>query len=300
MTNLNSAHIQNSRPRNIVLTGATGYIGSAVLNVLVAAGHTVTAITRSDSASALVTARGATAAQGDLRDVDWLSSHLREADAAIHTAAPGDATAESFDAAVIDATIAAFSGTTKQFVHTSGIWIYGDGSSISDSSPLNPPALVGWRPGQEERLLRSDVVASIVVPGIVYGDNSGISTILSDAPLADGGALTLIGSGEQRWPTVHVGDLAELYLLLAQGDRGHGRVIAVNEHQATVRELGQAVAQARGVNGVAAETTDAARARLSEAFADALLLDQQAEATAARALGWTPTRPSLREELLAG
>lgn len=294
-----TSHI-SSHPQNILLTGATGYIGSAVLAALLDAGHTVTAITRSDAARAVVEASGATALIGDIGDVSWLTARLEEADAAVHTAAPGDASAEAFDCAVIDAVIEAFSGTAKRFVHTSGIWIYGDGAHITDASELDPPALVAWRPAIEQRLLDADVVASVVVPGIVHGNNAGISRILSDAPLNDRGELTLIGDGSQHWPTVHVDDLAELYLLLVQSDRGHGRVIGVNGQAVTVRELGQAVASARGVEGVAPETADAARARLSPAFADALLLDQRAEAAVARSLGWVPTRASLREELAQG
>jgi nucleoside-diphosphate-sugar epimerase len=286
-----------TRPQTILLTGATGYIGSAVLASLLAAGHTVTAITRSDAARAAVEASGATALQGDLRDVEWLTAQLREADAAVHAAAPGDATAEAFDAAVIDAVVAAFGGTDKRFVHTSGIWIYGDGERITETSPLRPPALVAWRPALEQRLLDSGVVASVVVPGIVYGNDTGISRILSDAPLSEAGALRLVGDGKQHWPTVHVDDLAALYVLLVESDRGHGRVLGVNEHTATVRELTEAVAAARGARGVEAESDDVTRARLGAAFADALLLDQRADAAAARGLGWLPTRPSLLREL---
>lgn len=286
-----------TRSQSILLTGATGYIGSAVLAALLAAGHTVTAITRSDAASAVVEASGATALQGDIRDVEWLAAQLRAADAAVHAAAPGDATAEAFDAAVIDAVVAAFGGTDKRFVHTSGIWIYGDGERITETSPLRPPALVAWRPALEQRLLDSGVVASVVVPGIVYGNATGISRILSDAPLGELGALRLVGDGEQHWPTVHVDDLASLYVLLVGSDRGHGRVLGVNEHTATVRELTETVAQARGARGVETEPADATRTRLGSAFADALLLDQRADAAAARALGWRPTRSSLLRDL---
>ncbi len=285
------------RSQTILLTGATGYIGSAVLDALLAAGYAVTAITRSDTASVAVEAAGANAVHGDIRDVEWLTAQLRAVDAAVHAAAPGDATAAAFDAAVIDAVIAAFGGTDKRFVHTSGIWIYGDGEHITEASPLRPPGLVAWRPALEQRLLDSGVAASVVVPGIVYGNDTGISRVLSDAPLSDAGALRLVGSGEQHWPTVHVDDLAALYALLVGSDRGHGRVLGVNEHPATVRALSEAAAEARGARGVETETADTSRTRLGAAFADALLLDQRADAAMARALGWQPTRPSLLQEL---
>ena len=68
------------RSQTVLLTGATGYIGSAVLDALLAAGHTVAAITRSDTASAAVEAAGATALPGDIRDVEWLIAQPREYD----------------------------------------------------------------------------------------------------------------------------------------------------------------------------------------------------------------------------
>src|SRR5215218_8667889 len=101
----------------ILLTGATGYIGSAVLDLLVGAGHDVSAVVRTERAAGDVTARGATAAQGDVTDVDWFAARIGEADAAIHPSAPDDGATE-FNDAVIDAVIRAYGDDGRRFVLT--------------------------------------------------------------------------------------------------------------------------------------------------------------------------------------
>lgn len=280
---------------DILLTGATGYIGSAVLTSLLDAGHAVTAIVRSADAAASVTSQGATAIVGDVTDVDWFTSQLRAVDAAIHAAAPAEG-AEQFDRAVATAVVAAFGGTTKPYIHTGGIWAYGNNDSITEQSPRNAPALVAWRAAVEALLLESDVSATVLEPAVVYGRGGGLVTVIADGPRTESGALTLIGDGTQHWSSVHVDDVAALYRLVIELGSGFGYLIAANGENPTVREIGLAVA---GDGGVVASTARQARMRLGEAFADALLLDQQPTGARARELGWTPTRPSLLEELQA-
>ena len=90
---------------NVALTGATGFIGSHVLTELQAHGHDVTALVRDEEQAAIVADRGATPVVVDLYDRPALVSLLRQADGAIHTASPGDATSAALDAAVVDAAI---------------------------------------------------------------------------------------------------------------------------------------------------------------------------------------------------
>ena len=280
---------------NIVLTGGTGYVGRAVLRELVAAGHEVTAVVRSQQSADQVSAAGATPVVGDLTDTGWLTEQLRSADGAIHTASPGDESSAAFDSSVAAAAVAAFAGTTKPYLHTGGLWVYGNGTGLSEQSPLSPPALTAWRPQVEDIVLGADVVGSVVVPAVVYGHGEGLPTLVSQAPRTEEGALTLIGDGSQHWGVVHVDDLAELYLLVLQAGRGVGRVVGVNASAPTVRELAEATGEA-----VAPEPVEATRARLGETFADALLLDQQFDNGYALSLGWTPSRPSLVEEFRTG
>lgn len=275
----------------VVLTGGTGYIGSAVLRRLLEQGHEVTAVVRSDEAADAVRDAGAQPALGDLTDVAWFTALLTETDGAIHAADLGAAG----DDRVLDAVEAAFAGTGRPYVHTGGVWSWGDGAELTEQSPLAPPALTEWRGAREIRVLASDVAAAVIAPGIVHGHGGGIPVgVIAGARDADG-VVTLVGSGEQHWSSVHVDDLAELYVLaLEQG--ATGVFIGASGHNPTVRELGEAAGAA-----VRPESADASRERLGAGFADALLLDQQVISAKAReVLGWNPTRASVLDELSAG
>lgn len=278
----------------ILLTGGTGFVGAAVLRRLVDDGHAVTAVVRSESSGETVAAAGATPLQGDLFDSAWLAAQLREHEAGVHTAAPGDATSATMDDAVVDAAVEAFGGTDKPFVHTGGVWTYGSGADLDEETPYDAPAITAWRQAREDRLLDSSVRATVVQPGIVHAPGQGIPQQLVAAPRTGEGALELIGSGEQHWTTIHVDDLADLYALVVASGSGHGRLLGVSGHSPSVRDLGLALADA--VAGTSVETV---HERLGEAFGDALLLDQQASGAKARSLGWQPTRPTLLEELRA-
>ena len=279
----------------ILLTGGTGYIGSAVLRRLLEAGHQVTAVVRSEAAASKVEGLGATAVVGDLTDRPWFAEQLRAHDGAVHTASPGDETSSAMDAAVVDAALAAFDGTDKPFVHTGGIWSYGANAAITDASPAHHIALSAWREEHETRLLSSAIHGTVIRPGVVHGHGGGMVNLLVHGPRTDDGAVVLIGSGDQHWTTIHVDDLADLYLLVLEQAPGGQSYLAVSGENPTVREIALALVGTEGA--VAAESDDDARARFGDAFAEALLLDQQA--TAASPFGWAPQRPSLVDELRA-
>lgn len=280
---------------SILLTGATGLVGSAVLRSLVATGHDVTALVRSTEKAEAVSALGARPVVGDITDLALLESLIVDADGVIHTASPGDETSASVDSDLVDVVLRSLTGTETPFVHTSGVWIFGAGSDLVEDGPLQPLPITGWRVDIEKRVRESDVRSTIVAPGIVYGHGAGIPTMLVGE-----GEILLVGEGEQHWTTVHADDLADLYVLAldaAAADEYHLGVSGVNP---TVLELGEAAARGRSWP-VVAETDDSARGRFGVAFADALLLDQQASGRHAReTLGWTPSQPTLVDELESG
>src|SRR5437016_5031192 len=130
---------------HVALTGASGFIGSHVLTELCEHGHEVTALVRGEEQAEVAAARGAAPVIVDLYDRPAVVDRLRNADGAMHTASPGDATSADVDSAVVDAAIEAFDGTGKPYIHISGLWVYGSNLAITEESPIDAPALVAWK-----------------------------------------------------------------------------------------------------------------------------------------------------------
>ena len=287
----------------VALTGATGFIGSHVLTDLQEHGHEVTALVRDGARADLVAARGATPVVVDLYDRSAVTSLLADADGAIHTASPGDATTAGMDSAVADAVIEAFAGTGKPYIEISGLWVYGDNTAITEQSPFHAPALVSWKEPIERRVLgTTGMRAVVIVASTAYGDGGGaIPGALLASPRDGAGNLIMIGSGHQHWSTVHVADLADAFRRVLEADSARGRYVIGNGLNLTVAELTQAAAVAVGASGAVPGSDDEARARLGDYFAEVLLLDQGTVAAKARAeLGWSPSHPSLVDEFRHG
>ena len=288
---------------NVALTGATGFIGSHVLEELHKHGHEVTALVRDDAQADIVATRGATPTVIDLYDRPAVVSALRTADGAVHTASPGDATSADLDSAVVDAAINAFAGTGKPYLHISGVWIYGTNPAISEKSPFNPPAMVAWRQPIERRVLdATDMRGVVITSSVAYGDGGGgIPGLLLGSPRDDAGNLIMLGTGQQHWSTVHVADLADFFRRVVEHDSARGYYVIGDGVNATVAELTEAAAVAAGAPAAVPGSDEEARARLGEYFADVLLLDQSTTAAKARTeLDWAPSHPGLVDEFRHG
>jgi nucleoside-diphosphate-sugar epimerase len=285
----------------IALTGATGFIGSHILTEMHAHGHDVVALVRNETDAGTVVDR-ATPSVVDLYDRSAVSGLLRDADAAIHTASPGDATSADLDSAVVDAVIDAFDGTGKPYLQISGLWIYGKNVDIVEESPLDSPPMVAWKPPIERRVLGArDMRGVIVTSGTAYGDGGGgVPGVLLGSPRDAAGNLIMLGTGRQHWATVHAADLAEFFRRALEDDSARGRYVVGNGVRSTVAEITEAAAVAVGAPGAVPGSDDEARQRLGDGFAQVLLLDQFTDAKTARSLGWAPTRPSLVEEFRDG
>src|ERR1700722_6243488 len=214
----------------VVLTGATGFIGSHVLSELQSHGHEVTAVVRDDAHATSVAARGATPAVADLYDRPALESLLRGADGAIHTASPGDATSADLDSAVVDAAPRALEGPGKPYLEISGLWVYGTNTAISEASPFNAPALVSWKEPIESRVLGAKGMrGTVIVSGTAYGDGGGGPPgLLLGSPRDSAGNLIMLGTGQQHWSTVHVADLADFFRRVLEDDSARGRYVIGN------------------------------------------------------------------------
>jgi nucleoside-diphosphate-sugar epimerase len=287
----------------VALTGATGFIGSHILTELQENGHEVTALVRDDDQANKIGARGVTSVVVDLYDRPAVTQLLGQADGAIHTASPGDATSADLDAAVVDAATSAFGGTGRPYLHISGEWIYGPNTAITEASALNAPPMVAWKPPIESRVLdATDMRGVVIVAGVAYGDGGGgLPGLLLGSPRDEAGHLVMLGNGQQHWSTVHAADLADFFRRVLEDDSASGRFIVANGLNPTVAELTEAAAVAVDAPGAVPGSDAEARARLGDYFAEVLLLDQGTDAARARdELHWQPSHPSLTDEFRHG
>ena len=235
---------------NLFLTGATGFLGSAIAAALVRAQHNVTALVRSSTGAARVSSYGIHPHHGDLRDPGSYREAALSADAIVHAGVESGPDRMDVDRIFVDAVAG------PSLIYTSVLFVLGDVDGADESAPASGPR------AEHERIVL-DAGGAVIRPGMIHGEGAW----LFEHPI-------VIGDGSNRWPLVHRDDAAELFRLVAE--RGaRGIFHAVSE-----------VRRARDVfPGVAGTPLEQAREELGR-FADALALDQNVRAERARALGW--------------
>jgi nucleoside-diphosphate-sugar epimerase len=206
---------RKEKQMRIFLTGATGYVGSAVAEELVGKGHEVLALARSKRSVERLQQAGYQVIWGDLQEALGLAQGATAADAVIHTAFSPSNVGPELDARAVSALIQMLDGTGKPLIYTSAVWIYGDTGEevVREDTPLDPPAEVAWRVVVEDMVLEAaerGVNSVVIRPGIVYGVGGGIlEQLRREAQTL--GFVRVVEGGDQRWPFVHRHDLAALY-----------------------------------------------------------------------------------------
>jgi nucleoside-diphosphate-sugar epimerase len=289
----------------VFLTGATGYIGSVVAEALQKAGHKVTGLARTPEKAKQLDARGIHACLGDLRKPETISAPARAAEGVIHTANTNDANSAQVDLAVVRAILAALEGSGKPFVYTSGVWVLGaTGDKLAnEETPVNPTPLVAPRPAIEQEVLgyKTHGVRTIVIrPALVYGRGGSIPAMLVKSA-RETGATNYVGDGQNRWPFVHVDDLAQLYVLALEKAVPGSLYNAAHGASYRVREVAEAASIGGGAKGKTQSLpVDEARKTMGP-FADALVLDQLISSEKAKKeLGWSPRAASVLDDLKTG
>jgi nucleoside-diphosphate-sugar epimerase len=285
----------------IFLTGATGYIGSAVLDALLRAGHSVTALVRQPERAEYIARRGVQPVIGALEKPEAYAAEAEGCEVIIHTALDGSSRRDKVDRGAVEtflaaATNRAATGRPAAFVYTSGIWVLGDtGVPAAEDAPVRPTPYVAWRPEHERLVLeagRSQTIRTVVMrPGIVYGGTRGIiADLLKDAA---NGLVRVIGEGKNRWPCVYARDLADVYARVAASPDASGVFHVNDEADESVGDIVDSIARhVRMRPDVRHVPLTEARAKMG-AYADALALDQLVRSPRARALGWAPTLHSV-------
>ena len=281
---------------NIFVTGASGYIGGNVVEVLLRDGLAVTGLARSDDAAARVQALGAKVCRGDLTEPGPWIPVAREAAAVVHIALAG----APADRVLVPMLIDALAGTDKPFIYTSGVWVMGStGDRLAGESwPLRPPPIAAWRKEIEQMVLDSrerKVCGVVLRPATVYGRGGGVVGRMVDQARREG-VVRVPGDGTNRKSYVHCEDLGDLYLAALKRAPAGELYVAADGPALPMSQVAEAAAKAGGgrVEYIPAEQ---AREQMGP-IAEAHLLDQKIGSTkAGRQLGWKPSRPGVLDYL---
>jgi nucleoside-diphosphate-sugar epimerase len=286
----------------VFVTGGSGYIGTSVIKALRAAGHQVSALSRSEGSDGYLASLGAGPVRGTLEDTEALRAAAGKADGVIHL---GQVYGEDGVRIDLEAAMAMMDGVgAGPFVHTGGVWVYGDTDGVADeNAPIAAPALVAWREENERAILAEAENGHrpvLVMPGLVYGDHEGlIEAFFAAEARRDGKKVPYIGDGSNRWALVHRDDIADLYVRALAAPAG-SKFVGVGPVCPTAREVAEAVARSggsfSGVDSISLAEAREAMGPIAEAFA----LDQRfTSAKAHDELGWAARHHDPLGELAA-
>ena len=294
----------------IFVTGASGWIGSAGVAELLAAGHQVLGLARSEASAEAVDAAGATVRRGDISDLDVLRAAAGDSDGVVHLAFRHDVaftgdfqSAVDSDLAAIEALGEALAGSDRPLAIASGLAGLKPGAVATERDIAEPLPGAPGRAGNEraalafaERGVRS---ISVRFAPTVHGDgdNGFIARIVAADRAA--GAAAYIGEGINRWPAVHRFDAARLVRLGIEGAPAGSVLHAVGEEGVAIRDIAEAIG--RGLDlPVTSITAEQAQAHFGF-LAGFLALDMAASNTLTRKLlSWEPSGPPLVTDLDQG
>jgi nucleoside-diphosphate-sugar epimerase len=285
----------------VFVTGASGHIASAVVPELIAAGHDVTGLARSERAAAAVTALGATPHRGDLDDLDGLTKAAADSDGVVHLAFKHDemrtgnfAGAVAAELAVVQALGDGLAGTGKPFVGSSGTLTLArldrPGTEEDAADPGGRGDAENAMLGLAERDVRSSVVR---IPPITHStlDRHGFARTLI-AIARQTGVAGYPGDGANRWPAGHTLDVGQLYRLALEEAPAGTRWHAAGDEGIPIRQIAQSIGDHLGI-----PTASIPDGRLEAHFgflAGLIGLDNPTSTlTTRRVLGWEPTHPGL-------
>jgi len=284
----------------VFVTGASGWIGSAVVPELLAAGHQVVGLARSEASAAALTAAGVEVRRGGLADLDVLRAGAREADAVVHLAFIHDdfanmAGAIAADRAAIETFVEALAGSGRALAIASGTL----GLGPTDRPATEADGLAGARhprAANADLVLAADGVRGLVVrlsPTVHGAGDPGFVAALV-AVARERGHSGYVGDGSGRWNAVHRSDAARLFRLAIESAPAGTVLHAVGEEAVTHREIAELIGAGLDV--------PVGPAAVEELSWIGPMFAMDAPASSARTqdlLGWSPTGPTLAEDLRA-
>lgn len=244
----------------VFITGGTGYIGSEIVNELIARGHEVKALARNNESATKLKAKGIEVVLGDLSDYNLLTNETKNVDASIHTAFAMDPSnplkAIEVDKKSTEALISGLSISTKPsvLIYTSGGPVAGVGNlPLNESSNEQPANALAWRREHEQIVLHSenDNLRPIVIrPPIIYGNQQSglINFIIGISKQQNSGIV--IGNENALWSTIHVKDLAKFYVDAMENNSSKGIYHATSSEKITLKEIAIAISNREDLEGI--------------------------------------------------
>lgn len=286
----------------VFVTGATGFIGSAVVKELLGAGHTVLGLARNDEGAASLAAVGAEVLRGDLEDHDSLRRGAAATDAVIHTAFRHDWSrfAESceLDRRAIEAIGSALEGSNRPFIVSAGLAMLAQGRPATEDDAPAPLSATNLRASEHAAaafLERGVRAMTVRLPQVHDTTRQGLITYAIQIA-ASKGVSAYVEEGLNLWSAVHVLDAARLYRLALEKGKAGSRFHAVAEEGVTLKEIAEAIGRGLGVPVVSKSQEEA-----KEHFGFlSFLLGMDLCGTSAKTrerLGWKPTGPGLIADL---
>jgi nucleoside-diphosphate-sugar epimerase len=290
----------------VFVTGATGFIGTAIVRELQSAGHDVLALARSDAAAETLTASGVEAHRGDLSDTGVLAAGARASDGVIHAAFNHDwstsrEVAAETDRRAVEALARALEGSGRPLVVTSGTLLLAmvapGRTGTEEDSPGNAaiPRAASEMATEAAagRGVRSSVVRlSPTVHGA--GDHGFVPTLIGIARRT--GVSAYVGDGANRWPAVHRLDAARLFRLALEKAAPGARLHGAAEEGIPMRAIAETIGRGLGIP-VRSIAPDEAPAHF-EWIAPFVVLDNPTSSAITRnSLGWSPQQPELLTDM---
>lgn len=290
----------------IFVTGASGFVGSAIVKQLLQTGHRVLGLARTDNAAEGLIKAGAEVHRGNLEDLESIQKGAAQCDAVIHTAFNHDFTRFKAncedDRKVILALGAALAGSDRPLVITSGVGLLNYGRLVTENDRLAGSDIVPRAASEEAaNAVAGQGVNTYIVrlPPTVHGqgDHGFIPIVINIA--RQKGQSVYIGEGHNRWPAVHRLDAAELYRLIIEKQPEQKIYHAVAEEGIPFRQIATAIGQGLQLPIVGKDGKDA-EAHFGW-FTHFAAIDCPASSQQSRAsLDWQPRHPGLFDDLVPG
>ncbi|CAN5303292.1 SDR family oxidoreductase [soil metagenome] len=291
----------------VFVTGATGWVGSAVVRELIDAGHQVLGLARSDAGAKALADAGASVQRGDLDDLESLREGAAASDGVIHTAFKHDFSTfqanADLDCRVIEAIGTVLAGSDRPFVTTSGILMLAMAAPGRTGTEQDaPPAAIPRVPSElttvalADRGVRSSVIR---LPPSVHGDgDKGFMPRIIDIA-RDSGVSAYIGDGANRWPAVHRLDAARVFRLALERGEAGSRYHAIGDDGIAIRDLANVIGRKLNLPTVSKSPEEAA----AHFGFLAMFIGLDAPASSAftrERLDWTPVHRGLPADLADG